>query len=247
MSNKSLYDIHIEFVTELFKRGESILMSIKGKPMGGAPLGYVKNVDNPPAGYIFRNKYGKYELHYDHLQASFTGIDWKDIGLCDARCWYEWREAEANTRKGEYKDTASEYKMPENFRWKIECPECNIGMDADGHNSMSCIDAWLSGHIGSFGHTHYDLNIYGSEIDEIKKMIKENRNKIDIEKIQNVIISKNITKNEWDILDDINSRKIATFYTGDLAVFFIEKCLGMEVDNDRYGVWTEKIDKNKKK
>lgn len=226
------------FVTELFKRGESILMPTKGEPIGGTPLGYVKNVDNPTAGYIYRNKYSKYELHYDHLQASFTGIDWKDIGLCDARCLYEWREAEANIRR-EYKDTTSEYKMPENFRWQIECPECETIMDADGHSSMSHIDAWLSGHIGSFGHTHYDLKIYGSEIDEIKKAIKENRNKTDLEKIKNVVISKNITENKWDVLDDINSRTIATFYTEDLAIHFIKKCLGMELDKDRYGVWTK--------
>ena len=240
MSNKSLYDIHNDFVTELFKRGESILMPTKDKPMGGTPLGYIKNVCNPPAGYIYRNKDGRYELHYDHLQASYTHIDWEDIGLCDARCWYEWRDAEARIRQGEYTDTSSEYKMPENFRWKIECLECGTGADADGHDSMSCIDAWLSGHITAFGHAHYDLKIYGLEIDEIKKMIKENRNNIDIEKIQNAIITKDINKNEWDILDNINSRKIATLYNGDLAVFFVEKCLGMELDKDRYGIWTKK-------
>lgn len=244
MSNKSLYDIHNEFVTELFKRGESILMPTKGRPMGGTPLGYVKNVDNPPAGYIYMNRYGKYELHYDHLQTSYTSIDWKDIGLCDARCLYEWRETDANIKLGDYKDTIMEYKMPENFRWKIECPECNIATDADGHNSMSCMDAWLSGHIGALGHTYYNLKIYGPEIDEIKKMIKENRNNIDIENIKNVTISKSTAKNEWDVLDDINSRKIATFYTGDLAKFFVEKCLGMELDKNRYGVW---IKKNKEK
>ena len=238
MSNKSLYDIHMEFVAELFKRGEPILMPTKGKLMGGTPLGYVKNVGNPPAGYIYRNRDGKYELHYDHLQASYTGLDWKNIGLCDARCWFEWRETEANMRQGEYKDTANEYKMPENFRWKIECKECGTGMDADGHNSMSCTDAWISGHMTTFGHTHYDLKIYGQEIDEIKKMIKENRNNIDIEKIENVIITND--KNEWSVLDNRNSRKIATLYNGDLAVFFVEKCLEMELDKNRYGIWTKK-------
>ena len=215
-------------------------MPLKGKPMGGTPLGYVKNVDNPPAGYIYRNKDDKYELHYDHLQASYTGIEWEYIGLCDARCWYEWRDEEANTRQAEYKDAANEYKMPENFRWKIECTECEHGVDADGHDSMSYTDAWLSGHIATFGHTHYDLKIYGQEIDEIKKIIKENRNNIDIEKIQNVIIIKDMKKNEWEVLDNINSRKIATLYTGDLATFFVEKCLKMELDKDRYGIWTKK-------
>ena len=215
-------------------------MPTNGEPIGGTPLGYVKNIDNPPAGYIYRNKYGKYELHFDHLQAAYTGIDWIDIGLCDARCWYEWRETEANKRQAEYNDIASEYKMPENFRWKIECLECDIGIDANGHDSISCIDAWLSGHIAAFGHTHYDIKIYGPEIDEIKKMIKENRNNIDIEKIQNVIISKDIKKNEWDVLDNRNSRKIATLYNGDLATFFVEKCLEMELDKNRYGIWIKK-------
>ena len=240
MGNQSLYDIHNQFVEELLKRGEQVLLPTKCKPIGGTPLGYVKNIDNPPAGYIYKNTNGKYELHFDHLQASYTNIEWENIGLCDARCWYKWREEEAKIRQGEYQDFSSEYKMPENFRWKIECLECNSGVDADGHDSMSYMDAWLSGHIVTFGHTNYNLKIYGPEIDEIQKMIKENRNNIDIEKIQNIIIEKNRKKNEWDILDNKNARKIATIYGGELAVFFVEKFLGMELDKNKYGVWTKK-------
>lgn len=239
MSNKSLYDIHMEFVAELLKRGETILMPKKGEPIGGTPLGYVKSGDNPPAGYIYKNRNGKYELHYNLFQSSYTDIYWEDIGLCDARCWNEWTEAKAKIISGEYKDVVDGYKMPENFRWKIECIECITGIDADGHDSMSCIDAWLSGHITTFGHTHYNLKIYGPEIDEIKKMIKENRNNIDIDKIQDVIIEKDIKKNKWNVLDNRNSREIATFHDKSLAVFFVEKCLKMILDEKRYGIWTK--------
>ena len=49
--------------------------------------------------------------------------------------------------------------MPEHFRWKIDCKECEAGGEADGHYGMSAMDAWLSEHIKAFGHTKYDLEI----------------------------------------------------------------------------------------
>jgi len=50
-------------------------------------------------------------------------------------------------------------KMPEHFRWKLSCKECPAGMEADGHNTMARMDAYLSGHIKGFGHTKYALEI----------------------------------------------------------------------------------------
>lgn len=49
--------------------------------------------------------------------------------------------------------------MPEHFRYKLHCLDCNGGIEADGHNSMSCIDIYLSGHIEAFNHKRYTLEI----------------------------------------------------------------------------------------
>ncbi len=49
--------------------------------------------------------------------------------------------------------------MPEHFRFKLSCTVCGGSLDADGHNSMSCLDAYLSEHIAAFGHNQYTLAI----------------------------------------------------------------------------------------
>ena len=56
-------------------------------------------------------------------------------------------------------NTDPTYKMPEHFRWNLKCKNCLGGMEADGHFSMSEVDAYLSAHIEAFGHTKYDLEI----------------------------------------------------------------------------------------
>lgn len=54
----------------------------------------------------------------------------------------------------------SRFMMPENFRFKLSCKDCSAEIDAPGHDSMSHLDAWLSGHLDEFGHENYDLKIY---------------------------------------------------------------------------------------
>jgi hypothetical protein len=54
---------------------------------------------------------------------------------------------------------AKNYEMPEHFRFKLNCKDCPAGLEADGHYSMSVIDAYLSAHIEAFGHVKYDLQI----------------------------------------------------------------------------------------
>ena len=49
--------------------------------------------------------------------------------------------------------------MPEHFRWSLRCLNCPAAMEADGHNSTSYMNTWLSGHIEAFGHTKYTLKI----------------------------------------------------------------------------------------
>ena len=60
--------------------------------------------------------------------------------------------------------------MPGHFRFKLTCTDCGASLAADGHNSMSCLDAYLSEHIAAFGHKEYDLVI---RLDRIKETLPE--------------------------------------------------------------------------
>ena len=154
---ESMHDIHMEFVCELLRQGEKILQP-KEKPHGTI-RGYVKN-ENPHkhAGIIFRNKDGTFEILCDMLQYGVTGLRLEDIGLCDSKCWYEWID---ENRQREEKKMKEKFKMPSHFRWKLHCKSCDAGTDADGHDSLSCMNTYISGHIEAFGHTKYELEIYG--------------------------------------------------------------------------------------
>lgn len=94
MSNRSLYEIHMEFVERLKQRGEKVLQPMRGKPFGTI-LGYVKGMEHPVAGFISRDEDGTFGLHSEFFAHSYGNIKWKDLGICDSKCWYEWREEES--------------------------------------------------------------------------------------------------------------------------------------------------------
>lgn len=161
---KSMYDIHMECVRELLSNGEKVLY-IKGRHHGSI-WGYVKAEDpHKHAGSIFRNKDGTFEILCDHLQYGVTGLKLEEIGLCDSSCWYEWMD---NNRQMEEVKVKEKFRMPEHFRCKLRCKDCEAGTDMDGHYSLSCIDAYVSGHIEAFGHTKYELEIYSLDIKVLK-------------------------------------------------------------------------------
>ena len=91
---KSVHEIHMEWVEKLKERGETILQPKYGKPMNRID-GYIKT-ENPfkNAGAIFQDKDGTFGLFCDMGALHITGIKWEDLGLCDARCWYEWMNPE---------------------------------------------------------------------------------------------------------------------------------------------------------
>lgn len=97
MYKKSIYEMHSEFVKQLLERGEKVLQPTKEKPYGTI-LGYVKGIKNPPAGYIIQDKDGTFGLYHDFFAHSYGNIKWNDIGLCDSRCWFEWRDSERDKR-----------------------------------------------------------------------------------------------------------------------------------------------------
>ena len=90
----SVRDTHLEFVEKLKARGEIVVQPRFGKPTGTVQ-GYIKSQIQPKdVGSIFEDKYGTYGLFGDMGALHITGIKWEDLGLCDARCWYEWMDPE---------------------------------------------------------------------------------------------------------------------------------------------------------
>jgi len=100
---KSIYEIHIEWVKKLKERGETVLQPQYGEPMNHIS-GYIKT-ENPPknAGAIFQDKDGSFGLFGDMGALHITSIKWEDLGLCDARCWYEWMSPESYNKSKEKK------------------------------------------------------------------------------------------------------------------------------------------------
>ncbi len=94
---KSIHEIHLGFVEQLKARGENVVQP-RGEPMGHIK-GYDKTIGLISAGTIAvsREFYGgdfalevsSFDLIQDHFTHAYTGVKWEDIGLCDAKCWYE--------------------------------------------------------------------------------------------------------------------------------------------------------------
>lgn len=101
MSSKSLWETHEEWVKELLARGETVLQPKTGNPHGSI-WGYVKiQIPHKDAGTIFKNESdGTFEILCDMCQHGVTGLKIEDIGLCDAKCWYEWMEENRCDAKG---------------------------------------------------------------------------------------------------------------------------------------------------
>ena len=85
---KSIREIHLGFVDLLKARGEEVVQP-RGKPMGSID-GYDKTIGLISAGSIYYKKEDRtYELLQDMLTHAYTGVKLENIGLCDAKCWYE--------------------------------------------------------------------------------------------------------------------------------------------------------------
>lgn len=85
---KTIREIHLGFVELLKVRGGEVVQP-RGKPMC-ITYGYDKTIGLISAGYIFYKKEdGTYDLLQDHLVHAYTGVKLENLGLCDARCWYE--------------------------------------------------------------------------------------------------------------------------------------------------------------
>lgn len=100
MTNKSLLEIHQEWVEELLKRGEKVLQPKKGSPCGSI-WGYIKDqIPHKDAGSIYKNEDGTFEILCDMCQYRVAELKLEDIGLCDAKCWYEWMSENIYNEKG---------------------------------------------------------------------------------------------------------------------------------------------------
>ncbi len=89
-TNKTLWEIHQEYVKELLKRGEKVLQPKDMSPVGMI-WGYVKTQEpHKDAGLICKREDGTFEILCNMCQYGISGLKLEDIGLCDAKCWYEW-------------------------------------------------------------------------------------------------------------------------------------------------------------
>lgn len=97
----SIHESHVEWVQKLKDRGETVLQPEYGEPMGNIK-GYIKTqIPLKDAGAIFQDKEGTFGLFGDMGALHITGIEWDELGLCDAGCWYEWMHPESYQSKKE--------------------------------------------------------------------------------------------------------------------------------------------------
>ena len=100
----SVMETHLIWVEKLKERGETVLQPKYGKPMGSTD-GYIKTqIPHKDAGCIFEDKHGTFGLFGDMGALPVTGIKWEDLGLCDARCYYEWMNPESYRPEPEAND-----------------------------------------------------------------------------------------------------------------------------------------------
>ena len=83
----SIREIHLGYVERIKCRGEQVVQP-RCNPMGSID-GYDKTIGLISAGSIFKEKDGTFSLLQDMLTHVYTGVKLENIGLCDAKCWYE--------------------------------------------------------------------------------------------------------------------------------------------------------------
>lgn len=112
MTNKnSLWEIHQYWVEELLKRGEKVLQPKGGNPHGSI-WGYVKTqIPHKDAGTIYKNEDGTFEILCDMCQYGVTGLKLEEIGLCDAKCWYDWMDTNKCSTEECYKPDLKNIKI----------------------------------------------------------------------------------------------------------------------------------------
>jgi hypothetical protein len=91
----SIMETHLKWVQKLKDRGEIVLQPRYGNPMDSIK-GYIKTqIPHKDAGAIYQANDGTFGLFGDMGALHIEGIEWGDLGLCDARCWYEWMSPES--------------------------------------------------------------------------------------------------------------------------------------------------------
>lgn len=127
-------ETHLEYVEKLKARGEIVLQPKVGKPMGHIE-GYIKTqIPHKDAGSIFKDENGKYGLFGDMGALHVTGIEWCDLGLCDARCWYEWMSPES------YEEEKSDKAYLGNATTRELLDEIRARIEVDGKLDYRTVD-----------------------------------------------------------------------------------------------------------
>jgi len=104
------------------------------------------------------------------------------------------------------------YKMPEDFRWELDCLMCPASISADGHDSMACMDVWLSAHLDEFGHNRFTLTIYRAETHIGERPQKGGRPETVMDRAR-----------LHELLDKFKANEITNSELGELKVYCEEK------------------------
>jgi hypothetical protein len=136
----SIYKTHLGWVKKLMERGETILPPKYCEPMG-IIKGYIKTqYPHTDTGCIFQDKNGMFGLFGDFRSSHTTGIEWGDLGLCDARCWYEWMDPETYQPKTEelnvYGQRLCNENCPAYYKSDKYGEMCNARLDRIGSHGV---------------------------------------------------------------------------------------------------------------
>jgi hypothetical protein len=117
---KSIHEIHLGFVEQLKARGEQVVQP-RGEPTGHIK-GYDKTIGLISAGTIAVYKQGytsdlgdigsTFDLLQDMLTHVYTGVKGENLGLCDAKCWYEAIEDKRQERTKANKEAKQASTLP---------------------------------------------------------------------------------------------------------------------------------------
>lgn len=137
---KSIHETHLGWVEKLMERGETVLQPKYGEPMGSIK-GHIKTQSQPKdVGSIFKDKNGTFGLFGDFGSLHTTGIEWDDLGLCDARCWYEWMDPETYHPKTEelnvYGQRICDKNCPAYYKSDKYGEMCNARLDRIGSHGV---------------------------------------------------------------------------------------------------------------
>lgn len=140
------------------------------------------------------------------------------------------------------------YKMPANFRWKLDCLVCPSSLSADGHDSMACMDAWLSAHLAGFGHCRYSLTIIPEQkcprvemVEDLATRTNELLNKFKADDITSEELKELSVCCEWNKKKAVDDGDILMAILNAVMLALIESHLALLRSSRRQKHWYQRL------